>query len=51
MCYLLVTEVESLSRAFALAKLARSGIPRMEALEDKPWGLGEFAIVNPDGNR
>jgi hypothetical protein len=22
----------------------------MEALEDKPWGLREFAIVDPDGN-
>jgi hypothetical protein len=22
----------------------------MERLEDKPWGLREFAIVDPDGN-
>jgi hypothetical protein len=22
----------------------------MEALEDKPWGLREFALVDPDGN-
>jgi hypothetical protein len=22
----------------------------METLENKPWGLREFAIVDPDGN-
>jgi hypothetical protein len=22
----------------------------MEALEDKPWGLREFALVDPEGN-
>jgi len=22
----------------------------MDALEDKPWGLREFAVVDPDGN-
>jgi hypothetical protein len=27
-----------------------SGIPRIDRLEDKPWCLKEFAIVDPDGN-
>jgi hypothetical protein len=22
----------------------------MDTLEDKPWGLREFAVVDPDGN-
>jgi hypothetical protein len=22
----------------------------MDLLEDKPWGLREFAVVDPDGN-
>jgi hypothetical protein len=22
----------------------------MDALEDKPWGLREFAVIDPDGN-
>jgi hypothetical protein len=22
----------------------------MDMLEDKPWGLREFAVVDPDGN-
>ena len=50
MCYIRVSDVESIHRAFALAQLPRKGIPRMDALEDKPWGMREFAIVDPDGN-
>ena len=50
MCYIRVSDVENISRAFALAELPRKGIPRMDALEDKPWGMREFAIVDPDGN-
>ena len=49
-CYLRVADVESIYRAFALAGLPRKGIPRQDALEDKPWGMREFAIVDPDGN-
>ena len=50
MCYIRVSDVESIYRAFALAELPRKGIPRQDALEDKPWGMREFAIVDPDGN-
>jgi catechol 2,3-dioxygenase-like lactoylglutathione lyase family enzyme len=50
MCYIRVADVESIYRAFAAARLPREGIPRQDALEDKPWGLREFAIVDPDGN-
>jgi catechol 2,3-dioxygenase-like lactoylglutathione lyase family enzyme len=49
-CYLRVSDVEGVHRAFAAAQLPRAGIPRMDALEDKPWGLREFAVVDPDGN-
>ena len=49
-CYVRVSDVESIYRAFALAELPRKGIPRQDALEDKPWGMREFAIVDPDGN-
>ncbi|MEP7041929.1 MAG: VOC family protein [Dokdonella sp.] len=49
-CYIRVLDVESLYRAFALGELPRKGIPRMDALEDKPWGMREFAIVDEDGN-
>jgi catechol 2,3-dioxygenase-like lactoylglutathione lyase family enzyme len=49
-CYLRVTNVESLHWEFSRADLPREGIPRQDALEDKPWGLREFAVVDPDGN-
>lgn len=49
-CYLRVTDVESTYQAFSLAGLPRHGFPRQDALEDKPWGMREFAIVDPDGN-
>lgn len=50
MCYIRVSDVESLYRAFVLAELPQRGIPRLDALEDKPWGMREFAIIDPDGN-
>lgn len=50
MCYIRVSDAEGMFRAFAAAALPRKGIPRMDALEDKPWGMREFAIVDPDGN-
>lgn len=49
-CYFRVLDVESIYRAFCLAKLPQKGIPRQDALADKPWGMREFAIVDPDGN-
>jgi len=49
-CYIRVLDVDSIYRAFSSSQLPRNGIPRMEFLADKPWGLREFAIVDPDGN-
>ncbi len=49
-CYIRVTDVDSFHHACASSRLPRTGIPRMDALENKPWGLREFAIVDPDGN-
>jgi catechol 2,3-dioxygenase-like lactoylglutathione lyase family enzyme len=48
--YLRVAAVEPLYRAFRAAALPAHGIPRMEPLGDKPWGLREFALVDEDGN-
>jgi catechol 2,3-dioxygenase-like lactoylglutathione lyase family enzyme len=50
MCYIRVSDAEELYRAFASAELPRKGVPRQDVLEDKPWGMREFAIVDPDGN-
>lgn len=49
-CYLRVAEVEPLYRAFLAAGLPKQGIPRLDAIENKPWGMREFAVVDEDGN-
>jgi hypothetical protein len=49
-CYLRVLDVEAIYQAFASANLPHKGIPRIDALEYKPWGMREFALVDPDGN-
>lgn len=49
-CYIRVLDVEEFYRSCTSTHLPSTGIPRMEVLEDKPWGLREFAVVDPDGN-
>ena len=49
-CYLRVSQVDTVYRDFAAAGLPRKGIPRQDALEDRPWGMREFAVVDADGN-
>lgn len=49
-CYLRVANVQDIYDAFTSASLPPKGIPRRDALETKPWGMREFAVVDPDGN-
>lgn len=49
-CYLRVADVDSLYEAFQTADLPTRGIPRIDRLEDKPWGMREFAVIDEDGN-
>lgn len=49
-CYIRVLDVEKIYQEFSSAQLPRHGLPRMDLLENKPWGLREFAVVDPDGN-
>lgn len=49
-CYIRLADVDSLYQSFLSAGLPRQGIPRMDRLENKPWGMREFAIVDEDGN-
>lgn len=49
-CYIRVQNVDCIYQTFAKANLPKAGIPRMDDLENKPWGMREFAIVDPDGN-
>lgn len=49
-CYLRVADVDAMHAAFATAGLPRKGIPRLEPVEDKPWQMREFALLDEDGN-
>lgn len=49
-CYIRVSDVQSLYESSLTSDLPTSGIPCIHRLEDKPWGLKEFAVVDPDGN-
>jgi len=49
-CYLRVTQVDELFQELQALELPTEGIPRIGFLEDKPWGMREFYIVDPDGN-
>lgn len=49
-CYLRVNDVESIYKAWTSVGLPTEGIPRIDRLESKPWGLKEFALVDLDGN-
>lgn len=49
-CYIRVQDVAEIHGEFARAGLPTTGIPRLDRLEEKPWGMREFAMVDPDGN-
>lgn len=49
-CYLRITNVDDLFQEFSRLALPTEGIPRLGALEDKPWGMREFYVVDPSGN-
>jgi len=45
-----VVDARILSTEFEQLGLPSEGIPRVTLAEDKPWGVCEFAIVDPDGH-
>jgi catechol 2,3-dioxygenase-like lactoylglutathione lyase family enzyme len=48
--YVRLADVDGLYARFAAAALPQSGIPRLVPPEDKPWGMRELALVDPDGS-
>ena len=48
--YLRPSDIDALSAEFAKLNLPRTGIPRFEPAETKPWRMRELIIVDPDGN-
>ncbi len=49
-CYIRVDDADLLYEVCSQLSLERVGIPRMGVIEDKPWGMREFHIVDPNGN-
>jgi catechol 2,3-dioxygenase-like lactoylglutathione lyase family enzyme len=49
-CYWRVDDADALYREYSLANLPRDGHPRLVPIESKPWGMREFAVVDPNGN-
>jgi catechol 2,3-dioxygenase-like lactoylglutathione lyase family enzyme len=49
-CYWRVKDVDALYAEFHGAGLPRWGTPRLEPVEDAPWGMREFSITDPNGN-
>ena len=49
-CYWRVNNVDALCAEFQAADLSRFDASRLSAVENKPWGMREFAIVDPNGN-
>ena len=49
MAYIRVEDPDAWVRELAALGLPRDGTPRLVGIEDKPWGMREFAIVDPDG--
>ena len=48
--FLRVVDARALWPEFEGSGQPRAGIPRATPAEDKPWGVCELAIVDPDGN-
>jgi catechol 2,3-dioxygenase-like lactoylglutathione lyase family enzyme len=49
-CYWRVIDVDAFYAECRALDLPGAGIPRRTGLENKPWGVREFAIVDPSGN-
>ena len=48
--YLRVTDADKCHEAWKVLSLPVKGVPRMTAPREEPWGMREFAIVDPSGN-
>lgn len=49
-CYVKVAAVDALRQEFGERGIPSEGMPRLTGVEDKPWGMREFALVDPSGN-
>lgn len=49
-CYWRVDDVDGFYRAVRSSLRADSNTPQVKEPEDKPWGVREFALGDPNGN-
>lgn len=43
-------DVDALDAEWGGLGLPDTGVPRLVRAEDKPWGMRELALIDPDGN-
>lgn len=48
--YLRPADVDALDREWSALGLPATGIPRLMRAEDKPWGMRELALIDPNGS-
>ncbi len=48
--YLRPADIRALHAEWSVLGLPAAGIPRYVPLEDKPWGMAELAVIDPEGN-
>ncbi|NBR89262.1 MAG: VOC family protein [Rhodobacteraceae bacterium] len=48
--YLRLNDPSALDAEWGSLGLPETGIPRLLRIEDKPWGMRELAVLDPDGN-
>ncbi len=49
-CFVRVEDANVLSAEFEQLKLAHQGAPSFARAEEKPWGVCELVVVDPDNN-
>jgi catechol 2,3-dioxygenase-like lactoylglutathione lyase family enzyme len=49
-CYIRVPDVDGWFTAFSGAALPAEGRPRLTPVAERPWGMREFAIIDPNGS-
>lgn len=48
--YLRPNDINALDAEWSALALPSAGVPRYHEAEDKPWGMRELAVIDPDGN-
>ncbi len=48
--YLRPSDITALDGEWGALGLPATGIPRLERAADKPWGMRELALLDPNGN-